>query len=195
MGALSNLDGQNVLVHHSEAGCNSIPVEVIESRTPMLVEKFEIRADSGGPGKYRGGLGATKIYRTLQDCIAIAVLERVKGTAPRGLAGGGSGRRGLMTFFMGTDREIRLGRTKQTMAPGDLVKQDTHGGGGYGNPLQRNADAVRADVRNGYVTAPKARTDYGVVVDKDGLHIDVARTKKLRAELGGNRPTAVRARA
>jgi N-methylhydantoinase B len=182
-GALASRDGQNALVHHSEAGCTTIPVEVIESRAPMLVERFEIRSDSGGPGKYRGGLGVTKVYETLEDCLAISVLDRVTGSAPRGLDGGGDGRTGQIVYFPGTDDEVRTGRRRQPMPAGSRVTHDTHGGGGFGEARERDPLAVLADVRDGYVTPAAAAEDYGVVItgDDGDYRVDEAATAALRA--------------
>jgi N-methylhydantoinase B len=187
LGALATRDGQNALVHHSEAGCTTIPVEVIESRAPMLVERFEIRGDSGGPGAYRGGLGITKVYRTLEDCLAISVMDRVKGAAPRGLQGGGEGRTGKVVYFPGTPDELTTGRRRQQMPAGSRVVQHSHGGGGFGDPFARDAEAVLADVRDGYVSVEGARDDYGVAIERNGAddyRIALAATMKLRATRG-----------
>jgi N-methylhydantoinase B len=185
LGALATRDGENALLHHSEAGCTSIPVEVIESRAPMLVERFEIRSDSGGPGTYRGGLGVTKVYRTLEDCLAISVMDRVTGSAPRGLDGGGDGRTGEVVYFAGTEHELRTGRSRQAMAAGARVVQETHGGGGFGDAYRRDPQAVLADVRNGYVSVAGAREDYGVVItddNGDGYRLDLVQTEELREQ-------------
>jgi N-methylhydantoinase B len=189
LGALATRDGQNALVHHSEAGCTSIPVEVIESRAPMLVERFEIRSDSGGPGTYRGGLGVTKIYRTLEDCLAISVLDRLTGSAPRGLHGGAEGRTGEVVYFPGTPEELRTGRRRQEMPAGSRVVHQTHGGGGFGDPHRRDPAAVLADARNGYVTVAGAQEDHGVVIALDqagGYRVVLDETQQLRRSRSSN---------
>jgi len=188
MGALRDADGQNALVHHSEGGCRSIPVEVIESRAPMLVERFELRRDSGGPGKHRGGLGVRKDYRTLSNGLAISLIERITGPEPPGLHGGNPGRRGTVVFYPGTDREERGGRMKREMSPRDVASIETHGGGGYGDPFQRDPKAVLEDVRNGYVSPEAAQRDYGVVVHTANWTIDSKATARLRNELREARP-------
>jgi N-methylhydantoinase B len=182
LGAGSRMDGHHCAIFPAN-GANT-PVEIFESDTPLIVEERSLVCDSGGPGKMRGGLGRKMTIRVPDDDYApqgptsIAVQAGRYKYPPRGLfgAGPGFGARFLVNEQPGDPSGLTL------CLPGDVILFDSAGGGGYGDPLQRDPQAVAADVVNGYVSIEKAREDYGVVIDPATLRVDAAETEKLRTE-------------
>jgi len=179
-GASARCDGQSALVHYMEACSRNLPVEIEETNDPIIVEKYELLEDSGGPGKYRGGLGVQRDYRMLAPGFMIGVIER--GTVPHwGVCGGKPGARnyGLLKSSIHGDIEF-LKTPAIPLAEGDLISNRTGGGGGYGDPFERDPEAVLMDVINGYVSLKSAADDYGVVIDPKTKTIDMEATKALR---------------
>jgi N-methylhydantoinase B len=182
LGAGSRMDGHHCAIFPAN-GANT-PVEIFESDTPLIVEERSLVCDSGGPGKMRGGLGRKMTIRVPDDDYApqgptsIAVQAGRYKYSPRGLfgAGSGAGARFLINEEIGDPSGLTLCR------PGDVIEFDSAGGGGYGDPLLRDPQAVEADVVNGYVSIEKAREDYGVVIDPTTLKVDLEETDKVRAE-------------
>ncbi len=182
LGAGSRMDGHHCAIFPAN-GANT-PVEIFESDTPLIVEERSLVCDSGGPGKMRGGLGRKMTIRVPDDDYApqgptsIAVQAGRYKYPPRGLfgAGPGSGARFMVNGQTGDPSGLTL------CLPGDAIQFDSAGGGGYGDPLQRDPQAVEADVVNGYVSLEKARDDYGVVIDPVTLKVDPLETEKVRAE-------------
>jgi N-methylhydantoinase B len=190
-GASSHADGESALIHHVEAGCCNIPVEVMENRAPLLVEYLELLQDSGGPGEFRGGLGVRTKYRTLAETIAIFIMERTTTPPPPGLRGGLAGRGGMGIFYPGTDHEVRGGKMKRSLHPGEAAAQETPGGAGFGRAMDRAPSAVLDDVRNGYVSLDAARDVYGVVVDPTAWTVNQRETAQLRFRPPSERPNSV----
>lgn len=185
MGATFNRDGENALLHHCESGCCNIPNEVEESRVPLLVERYQLREDSGGAGKFRGGVGVIKEYHALQPTTAISIAERTKASIVTGIDGGKAGLLNEITYFPGTPHELKRGKNKAELQAGDRVLIQSGGGMGWGNPLERDPRAVLADVNAGYVSRGAAEREYGVVLsDANGEpSVDAERTAALRANL------------
>jgi len=179
-GAHSAGDGENGMMHLTEPGCRNNPIEVLETKAPLLIENYELRRDSGGAGKHRGGLGLRRSYKFLADASALTLVKKTK-TSPWGMAGGNDGNAGYVHLWPGTDRDITTGGIYEHMAAGDVLINNSGGGGGWGNPLERDPDAVLADISNDYVSVESARDDYGVVIDSETHTIDKAATDKLRA--------------
>jgi N-methylhydantoinase B len=181
LGAGSRMDGHHCAIFPAN-GANT-PVEIFESDTPLIVEERSLVGDSGGPGKMRGGLGRKMVIRVPNDECApegptsIAVQAGRYKYAPQGLfnAKPGSIARFLVNGQAGDPSGLTL------VHNGDVVEFHSAGGGGYGDPLQRDPEAVEADVRNEYVSVEKAREDYGVVLDPATLQVDPAQTEKLRS--------------
>ncbi|MBI3965781.1 MAG: hydantoinase B/oxoprolinase family protein, partial [Chloroflexi bacterium] len=161
MGARPNKDGiSNVGFPSGVAG---VPVEAIESVSPLVLRKREMRPDSGGPGKYRGGLGQDMrmAVRTRQPYIVASMFEKMK-FEPQGLLGGGPGARGDFQLSTGE----RPNAKQQNTLPADVeVDLRLPGGGGYGNPFEREPLAVLEDVVMGYVSLESAARDYGVAIE------------------------------
>ena len=170
-------DGNDAI--HIVPNSRNQPAEFTETRFPLLVEKLALRTDSGGAGKRRGGLGYDKHYRALVDCRTIVTADRVR-LGCYGLNGGKAG-----TPFCVTDRCRRARRTNlgglvdgEPVLAGQVVRVVTTGGGGWGDPLEREPDWVQRDVIEGKVSLAAARDDYGVVLraadGKDPFVIDEA---------------------
>jgi N-methylhydantoinase B len=181
LGAGSRMDGHYCAIFPAN-GANT-PVEIFESDTPLMVEERSLVCDSGGPGKMRGGLGRKMVIRVPDDDTApqgptsIALQAGRFKYAPQGLFGAGPG---VMAKFLVNDKDgdpsgLTLCHT------GDGIQFLSAGGGGYGDPLERDPEAVDQDVGNGYVSIEKAREDYGVVVDPGTLEVDLEETESLRA--------------
>ncbi len=156
-----------------------MPNEFIEAYFPLRIEKYETIADSGGAGLHRGGNGLSVAYRFLVDGT-IAIHDERWLTYPWGVRGGEPGMRS-------TKRLVRVDGTETWLAAksdgirvkkGDLLYFNTWGGGGWGDPYERNAERVRSDVERGLVTVDGARR-YGVVMAGDGS-VDAAATDELR---------------
>jgi N-methylhydantoinase B len=178
-GGWQGSDGESAMINLSNGSFRNIPAEVYEVKHPMRVEEFSIRRDSGGPGRWRGGCGVVRSYRALEDCDVSLWFERSK-TPAWGVAGGKSGRPPAISI---EGPQIRMGPLKlkaKTIPAGTLVRTMTGGGGGYGNPIERSLEQVRADVIDGYVSIDGARSEYGVVITPGTLAVDEEATRALR---------------
>jgi N-methylhydantoinase B len=181
-GASAFADGESAVVHIEEACSRNLPVELEETKDPEIIERYELIQDSGGPGKFRGGLGVRRDYRLLADGRMISVLERCN--APHaGVAGGLPGGRTygvLDSSIYGQGVEI-IKTPDQAIAKGDLLSIRSGGGGGFGDPLERDPARVAEDVLEELVSVEAAREHYGVVVDTAG-RVDLDATEELRSK-------------
>jgi N-methylhydantoinase B len=161
-GALAAQDGLSATAFPS--GIAGTPVEVIEALSPVVIRRRELRPDSGGPGTFRGGLGQVMqiAVRTDRPYLFSGLYERIAFPAP-GLLGGAAGAAGAVAT---NDPAVSVRPKTRTLLPaGTEVTLSLPGGGGYGPPSRRDPAKVLDDVRNGYVSAERARADYGVEVD------------------------------
>lgn len=160
----------------------NVPTEAIENELPILVRRYGLRPDSGGPGKYRGGTGIVLEFEVLAPKAIVTArgLERYR-FEPWGLFGGKPGSTGYTKLNPGRPGERQLGRFDVLeLERGDVLQLATQGGGGYGPPHERKPEAVLADVRRGLVSAKQAREMYGVVVRDSDLYLDLEATAYLR---------------
>ena len=159
-GAGARGDGGSSQIHYMEAATRIAPAEVWEAKNPWVFERIELAPDSGGAGEHRGGLGVDFFFELLEDAWCTPTLERTK-TPPLGLAGGGTGRAnsGVLRYPDGR-REPVTKTTGLKMPKGSVFEMRTGGGGGWGSPAERDPAAVQADVREGYVSEERARSDY-----------------------------------
>ncbi|HEY7386630.1 MAG TPA: hydantoinase B/oxoprolinase family protein [Beijerinckiaceae bacterium] len=184
-GARAGADGASgTTVNQSNA--KIAPVEIIESEFPTRLVRFELIRDSGGAGRFRGGLGIRREYLNLADArFSIRSMKHV--IQPEGVAGGDPGRTGDIHINPGTPAEKRLPSryADYPLKAGDIFRLDTPGGGGFGDALDREPELVLKDVREGYVSAEAALADYGVVLHQDGSTwtLDEDATLTQRAEL------------
>jgi len=179
-GARHGSDGYDG-VDGSISSIRNTPAEKSELEAAVEIIEYGLRPDSAGPGQWRGGLGLRFAFRAVRPGTQVLGrgLERFR-FRPWGAAGGRPGARTRVVLNPGTARERDLGKIDiVTLAPGDVIAFMTPGGGGYGDPLLREPEAVLADVRAGFVSPEAAARDYGVVVDGDAL--DLAATGALRA--------------
>ena len=180
MGAGAANDGNYVYIFPANGA--GTPVEIFESDTPLIIEKRELLADSGGPGRTKGGVGKRVVFRVPDDSYAptppvnLAMQSGRYTYPPEGLFGGKPGAKAR--FLVNGEPGNPYGLTQ--LKPGDVVTIDAPGGGGYGNPLEREPETVEADVAEGYVTPERARSDYGVVIDQGSGKVDTEATRALR---------------
>ncbi len=163
---------------------SNIPVEVQEARHPVVVERFELIRDSGGPGRFRGGCGVRRDLRFLADEGQLTNLTDRQRFPPYGLFGGRPGRPGRTVLNPGPAEELVHGKASRDFAYGDVISFQQAGAGGYGDPLERDPARVLEDVLDDYVSLEAAREDYGVVIVGRGLdlRVDEEATRRLRAE-------------
>ena len=174
-------DGEHGIMHLTEPGCQNVPIEVMETKAPLLIERYGLRQDSGGAGEHPGGLGVSRTYRFLAESSALTLIKKTK-TRPWGMAGGHTGENCHVILRPGTDHEQTTGMVYEAMAPGEVLVNCSGGGGGWGNPLNRDPEKVLNDVRNEYISLTNAERDYGVVIDPDTLTVEAAATAALRNE-------------
>jgi N-methylhydantoinase B len=195
-GAWEGGDGNNAVRAFTESDMTTLqPVEAVEQKYPLRVERTVLRDDSGGDGRWRGGLGLSRELTLLGPDARFSVLSERNILPPYGVCGGLSG--APNRFFVVRDgQEIEPSALPGKVSgfpvrAGDLILLQSSGGGGYGDPLERDPGAVVRDVTQGVVSRQKAGAVYGVVLA--GTVIDVEATRRRREEIRGAR-TRVRLR-
>lgn len=178
-GAHAGGDGEDGIMHLSEPGCRNNPVEVLEIKAPMMIDHYGYRPDTGGPGKHRGGVGISRVYRFLAPATAIAILYKTV-SPPWGINGGKEADPNHVVIDPGTENEERKRGSYNFLEAGQVLANNTGGGGGWGNPFERDPALVAKDVRNGFVSIEAAERDYGVAVDPATFSVDTTRTATLR---------------
>jgi len=181
MGASSRADGHHCAIFPAN-GANT-PVEILESDTPLIVQSRGLVMDSGGPGKKRGGIGRQMIISSpagdgnnspARTTIAVQAGRFIY--PPQGIFKGKDGAHAK--FLKNSDNADPSGLT--FCDPGDQISFISAGGGGYGDPFERDPKAVELDVQYGYVSVEKAKLDYGVIIDPDSFTLDLNSTLELR---------------
>jgi N-methylhydantoinase B len=184
-GARSGKDGVSATAFHL-SNCKTAPIEIIESEFPTRVERFEMISDSGGAGQWRGGLGFARDYRILADEVRFSMRTDKHAIEPWGSDNGSAGGKGSCIINPGATNENRLPSRfgDHRLQKGDLLRLERPGGGGLGNPLERPAENVFEDVRQGYVSIERARSDYAVVVElvNGEPRLNPSQTRILRGE-------------
>lgn len=161
-------------------------IEIIEQQQPVIVERLEIATDSGGAGQWEGGPGAHCAYRVRDDVMRMTVNAAGNTFPPQGVAGGlPGGRNEIWRIDANGVRSELPGFFDVVMSPGERLETRVCGGGGYGNPLDRDPDAVAYRVREGWISRERAETVYGVVLDETGerFTVDRAATEARRNAL------------
>ncbi len=180
LGASHSLDGRACVIFPANAA--NTPCEIFESDSPLIMEKRELLTDSGGAGKTRGGLGREVVFRIPDDKYAPLPPVSLGIQGGRfihpavGIFGGKPG--GKAVFMVNGVPGDPAGLTQ--LKPGDVVTFYNPGGGGYGDPLERDPEMVEQDVIKGYVSLEKAREDYGVVIGSKTMKVDFKATEELR---------------
>jgi N-methylhydantoinase B len=182
-GACEGIDGENCLIAIVDGDSKNIPAEIVEQRYPMRLLEFSLYQDSGGPGKYRGGLGHIRDFQALADKLLVLTSVDRHDYKPWGIFGGDEGAVNDAIFNPGTkgEREIRK-VTNFHLQVRDVLRVVSGGGGGYGPARQRDPKRVLEDVIDGYVSLENARRSYKVAIGRNGnqFEIDEKATRKLR---------------
>jgi N-methylhydantoinase B len=162
--------------------------ELHDMHFPVQTEAREYLTDSGGPGRWRGGLGTSTKIRALAPMFAHTYVIGTKYPM-RGFSGGSDGSPNRVILRAGGDKERTVESTAfgEPVSPGELTVADLGGGGGWGDPLERDPAAVLDDVLDEYVSVEGARRDYGVIIDPEALCIDRKATEELRGRLARER--------
>ncbi|MGZ9817773.1 hydantoinase B/oxoprolinase family protein [Peribacillus simplex] len=169
-GARPYADGNN-MVDSINGNCRTTPTEVFETRFPWLIESFNLNQDSGGPGKYRGGLGAEKVLKCVAKEITVSQMSDRHQIAPFGLFNGQEGGLGATLVMKNGESEWKnvkeaYGKVSSskfsnlTVKKGDRVKIVTPGGGGYGDPCDRDRSKLEEDIKDGFVSEEAALSIY-----------------------------------
>src|SRR5437667_6435471 len=187
-GGFEGGDGSNTVRAWTESDMTTLqPIEAVEQLYPIRIERTALREDSGGPGRWRGGLGLTREVRIQTAGAQLSVLAEKAVLPPFGVCGGGPG--ATNRFWVRRDgRRVEAsplpGKVSAfPLEPGDVLLMESSGGGGFGDPLERDPARVAADVGEGYVTAAAAEAIYGVVlrVGAPDATATEARRSKLHA--------------
>jgi N-methylhydantoinase B len=183
-------DGEDTI--HVVPDSRNLPTEFTESRFPFIVERLGLAVDSGGAGQFRGGLGYEKHIRMRRDAHFMSIADR-SILACWGVKGGKAGRPFQVTIDPGrpNEREVDALADAEPVAAGTVIRIRTTGGGGWGDPLERDPGAVVRDVLWGKVTRDAAAQDYGVVVigSADAPSVDDQATRARRDALRDTRPS------
>jgi N-methylhydantoinase B len=185
-GGFEGGDGSNTVRAWTESDMTTLqPIEAVEQLYPVRVEATALREDSGGPGRWRGGLGLTRAVRILAPHTRLSVLAERAVLPPFGVCGGAAGatnRFWIQRHGQPVQPSPLPGKVSAfPVEPDDILLMESSGGGGFGDPLERDPAMVLADLAEGYVTPAAVETIYGVVLT-DGV-IDAAATATRRAQL------------
>jgi N-methylhydantoinase B len=187
-GAMWETDGWNCCSPQcAGGGMRTGDVEIVEYQVPIQIHRFEFAPDSPIPGKWRGGAGMVMEYEPLEHNTTIAhVGEGTSVPPPSRLGAGGNHPRVFAKWHIsdGEERAIPLHSFERIQA-GERVRTYSPGGGGVGNPRERDPQAVLTDVRNGLVSISSARDEYGVVIDENTVELDEEQTRALRESARG----------
>ncbi len=181
-GGRPDQDGIEGITNPSQNLSNT-PIEVLEVMHPIRLDEYALIPDSCGAGRFRGGLGIARQYRLLAAEAGLQLRSDRMKFPPYGLCGGRPGR--PTRNILKPDRNARMLPSKfaMTMQQGDVVRHEQAGGGGYGDPLERDPDLVAADVGDEKITLEYARREHGVVINLKTLRPDAAATQSLRREM------------
>jgi N-methylhydantoinase B len=191
-GACEGIDGENCLIAIMDGDSKNYPTELVEHKFPLRLVQFCLYEDSGGPGRFRGGLGHIRDFQMLSDkswCLTSIDRHDYK---PWGLFGGEDGAANDAVFRPGIRGEEKVRKvTNFLLRSGEILSIRSGGGGGFGYPWQRDPNKVLNDVLDGYVSLANARKCYKVAIVRKGnrFRIDSAATKRLRRNINKIRKT------
>jgi N-methylhydantoinase B len=183
-GAKMSEDGVSATVCMNDGDTHNSPTEQLESKYPVLVERYALRQDSAGPGRNRGGLGAEMVVRARSPFAVTTRIDRMH-CKPWGLHGGQEAAGNGIGIRRNGEWDSSMPNAKifgVRLRHDDAYLMQSGGGGGFGSPLDRDPDLVAFDVREEYVSRDAARQRYGVVVSAEGL-VDAAATRILRGQM------------
>jgi N-methylhydantoinase B len=175
-------DGESACVSICQGDVRNSPIENMELKVPLLIEERALLQDSGGPGRFRGGLGITVRVRALAEGRWNLNQSRRKGYPPWGLLGGDQGSTPDNLLRRPDEDEFTSVDAAHVVTPaGTVVVQTSSGGGGWGPALERDPERVLVDVLEGYISVQAAERQYGVVLTADAVAVDDAATRAVRA--------------
>lgn len=180
-GARPDRDGNDGLCNPGNVAAN-IPIEQAETEYPVRVERYGYVPDTGGAGKYRGGLAIEREWRLLHGEAHLAIRSDRRAHPPYGLFGGGSGEGSINILRHADSDEILPTMISTSMKEGELIYHRLAGGGGFGDPLARPAAQVARDAKNGKISVQAARREYGVVLDEKTFEVEEAATATARGD-------------
>jgi N-methylhydantoinase B len=184
-GAKRSEDGVSGVVCINDGDTHNSPSEQVEQKYPVVVENYALIPDSGGAGKYRGGLGLERVTRARSPITFGSQIERAH-CKPWGLDGGNEATGNEVALRLDGTWKEDFPNAKVLIAPikaGDAYRLRSGGGGGYGAPWLREAEAVQSDAKQGYISVAAAAELYGVVLDPETFAIDANATAQKRAAL------------
>lgn len=167
------------------------PVEVLEAEHPIRIVEYGFARDTEGPGKFRGGLALVRTYEYLADDTVVRTRADRTRRPPWGLFGGGSAAGTRVTLIAGGTETELPGKSVVVMRLGHRLRTQWCGGGGYGDPLERDMERVLWDVIEDKITPEHARANYGVVVDRERRRVDAAATQRQRTRIRASRREVV----
>jgi N-methylhydantoinase B len=181
-GATDFRDGENALIAMVNGDCRVLSAETLEARFPLRMERYELRCDSGGAGRHRGGLGTIRDLTPLAHEAYLMALSDRNVDPPWGVDGGRAAEPCTVVIDPGGERHETIRKCQaRPIAPGTVISLRAGGGGGYGDPFERDPALVAKDVRAGYVSIEAARRDYGVVLDAQSFSVDEEATWRTRS--------------
>ena len=162
-GAWGGRDGKDGIegVTNPSQNMSNLPVETLEARYPLRVEEYALRPDSGGAGRWRGGLGLVRQYRLLADRAVLQLRSDRTWHAPWGLFGGRSGAPSRSLVDRGAGWVPLPGKATLEITAGTVIRHEQAGAGGWGDPAGRDPAAVAADLTDGKISPERAEADYG----------------------------------
>ena len=163
------------------ANVSNVSVEILESQIPVRIRRYGLVSDSGGPGRYRGGLAQEREWEILADEATVTWRSDRRKYPPYGLADGHPGRGSRSVLNPDNEAELLPTKINTRLTKGDIFFHQNAGGGGYGSPMEREQERVWWDWRNGKVTTKHAEEVYGVVIDEQTGQINELATGKLRS--------------
>ena len=176
-------DGAAAPIHNMA----NTPIESIESNHPLLVKRYGFISDTEGAGKYRGGLGMVREFELLNDEAILQIRSDRNKFLPWGTQGGSPGSRSFNILNPETESEILPSKFIRTLKKGDVYRMIQPGGGGYGDPLERDPKSVYSDIQQNKISSERAFEVYGVVIDKDKSNLNIEETVSRRKIMISNR--------
>ncbi|MDH3305980.1 MAG: hydantoinase B/oxoprolinase family protein [Acidimicrobiia bacterium] len=170
-------------VSHPGSNMANTPVEILEVENPVVVDECAFITDSGGPGRFRGAQSYTKQITNLGGRGVLQLRSDKRKFPPHGLHGGSSGSPSMNILNPGPNQRLLPTLAQDHIGAGESIRHEMAGGGGWGDPMQRDPGAVLADVLDNRVSVEAARTSYGVVLSESGTLVDLTATNHLRATL------------
>jgi N-methylhydantoinase B len=175
-------DGPDAVQTHIQNTQNA-PVEETELNYPVRIPRYSLVPDSDGPGRSRGGLGLCREYVFVNHEPVVTLLADRAKFPPLGLFGGEPGRLARYSLIRDGSHQQIPSKGSLQVSPGETLRVETCGGGGYGNVWERDAELVLRDVREGKVSAERARDCYGVAIDMENWTIEPVESERLRRQL------------